>query len=207
MKVIMINGSPHENGTTFRALNEVARELKNNGVDSEIITVGNCQVVGCDVCGACAKLGKCVKDDIVNTLIEKIENADGLIVGSPVYYASLNGSLKALLDRLFFAKKSFAYKPATAVAVARRAGTTATLDIINKYFMINNMPIVSSQYWNMVFGSNSAQAEQDEEGLQTMRVLAKNMAWLIKSIKCAKENGISLPEEEKHIRTNFYKEL
>ncbi len=207
MKVIMINGSPHENGTTFRALSEIKNELKNNGVDSEIITVGNKNVEGCNVCGACSKLGKCIKDDIVNELIEKIESADGLIIGSPVYYASLNGSLKALLDRLFFAKKSFAYKPAAAVAVARRAGTTATLDIINKYFMLSNMPIVSSQYWNMVFGSNGEQAEQDEEGLQTMRVLGKNMAWLIKCINLAKENGVSLPEEEKHVRTNFYKEL
>lgn len=207
MKVIMINGSPHENGTTFRALSEVAKELNANGVETEIITVGNKKVVGCDVCGACAKLKKCIKNDIVNELIEKIENADGLIVGSPVYYASLNGSLKSLLDRLFFAKKSFSYKPAAAVAVARRAGTTATIDIINKYFMLSNMPIVSSKYWNMVFGSNGEQAEQDEEGMQTMRVLGKNMAYLIKCIKCGKENGIQEPEEEKNIRTNFYKEL
>ncbi len=207
MKVIMINGSPHETGTTYRALNEIAKTLMENQIESEIITVGNRQVVGCDVCGACSKLGKCVKDDIVNTLIEKIEKADGLIVGSPVYYASLNGTLKALLDRLFFAKKSFAYKPAAAVAVARRAGTTATLDIINKYFMLSNMPIVSSQYWNMVFGSNGLQAEQDDEGLQTMRVLGKNMAWLIKCINSAKQMNILPPEEEKHIRTNFYKEL
>ena len=205
MKVILINGSPHENGTTYRALYEVATSLKENGVDYEIITVGNKKVVGCDVCGACSKLGKCIKDDVVNELIEKIENADGLVVGSPVYYASLNGSLKALLDRLFFAKKSFAFKPAAAVAVARRAGTTATLDIINKYFMLSNMPVVSSQYWNMVFGSNGEQAECDQEGLQTMRVLGNNMAWLIKCIKNAEKDGILPPEEEKHIRTNFYK--
>lgn len=205
MKVILINGSPHENGTTYRALYEVATSLKENGVDYEIITVGNKKVVGCDVCGACSKLGKCIKDDVVNELIEKIENADGLVVGSPVYYASLNGSLKALLDRLFFAKKSFAYKPAAAVAVARRAGTTATLDIINKYFMLSNMPVVSSQYWNMVFGSNGEQAECDQEGLQTMRVLGNNMAWLIKCIKNAEKDGILPLEEEKHIRTNFYK--
>ncbi len=207
MKVIMINGSPHENGTTFRALSEIEKALKENGINSEIITIGNKNVVGCDVCGGCTKLGKCVKDDIVNTLIAKIEEADGLIVGSPVYYASLNGSLKALLDRLFFAKKSFSYKPAAAVAVARRAGTTATLDIINKYFMLNNMPIVTSQYWNMVFGSNGNQAEQDEEGMQTMRILGNNMAWLIKCINAGKEKGVLYPKEEKHVRTNFYKEL
>ncbi len=206
MKVIMINGSPHKNGTTYRALLEVATSLKENGIDYEIITVGNQKVVGCDVCGACSKMGKCAKNDIVNELIEKIERADGLVIGSPVYYASLNGSLKSLLDRLFFAKKSFAYKPAAAVAVARRAGTTATLDIINKYFMLSNMPIVSSQYWNMVFGSNGEQAEYDQEGLQTMQILGKNMAWLIKCIKNGEKSGILPPEEEKHLRTNFYKD-
>lgn len=205
MKVLLINGSPHKNGTTFRALNEIANELNNNGVETEIICIGNKPIVGCDVCGACAKLGKCVKDDLANEIIDKINEADGLIVGSPVYYASLNGSLKSLLDRVFFAKKSFAYKPAAAVAVARRAGTTATLDIINKYFMISNMPVVTSQYWNMVFGSNGEQAESDAEGLQTMRILGKNMAWLIKCIKAGEQAGILPPTEEKHVRTNFYK--
>jgi multimeric flavodoxin WrbA len=206
MKVIMINGSPHEEGTTFRALSEVGKALNDNGVDYEIIRVGHLNVVGCDVCCACSKIGKCVKDDIVNQLIEKIEDADGLIIGTPVYYASLNGSLKSLLDRLFFAKKSFAYKPAAAVAVARRAGTTATIDIINKYFAISNMPIVSSQYWNMVFGSNGEQASCDEEGLQTMRILGNNMAWLIKCIENGEKSGITPPIEEKHVRTNFYKD-
>ena len=205
MNVLLINGSPHENGTTFRALTEVAKAINENGIETEIITVGNKPIVGCDVCGACGKIGKCIKDDLANEIIEKINNADGLIVGSPVYYASLNGSLKSLLDRVFFAKKSFAGKPAAAVAVARRAGTTATLDIINKYFMLSNMPVVTSQYWNMVFGSNGEQAESDLEGLQTMRVLGNNMAWLIKCINAGKESGIYLPEEEKHLRTNFYK--
>lgn len=205
MKVLLINGSPHENGTTFRALSEVAAELNSNDIDTEIVTVGDKPIVGCTVCGGCSKLGKCVKDDLANEIIAKIDAADGLIVGSPVYYASLNGSLKALLDRVFFAKKSFAYKPAAAVAVARRAGTTATIDIINKYFTLSNMPVVSSQYWNMVFGSNGKQADEDEEGLQTMRVLGKNMAWLIKCIKAGKDAGVNPPEEEKHVRTNFYK--
>jgi len=203
MKVVLINGSPHENGTTFTALKEVAKAIEENGIQTEIITVGNCSATGCDVCCACVNTGKCIKDDIANILIEKIENADGVIVGSPVYYASINGTLKGLLDRVFFAKKSFAYKPAAAVAVARRAGTTATLDIINKYFMINNMPVVSSMYWNMVFGSNGQQAKEDLEGMQTMRVLGQNMAWLIKSINAGKEKGVELPEKQDKIKTNF----
>ena len=205
MKVLLLNGSPHPNGTTFRALLEVAKALNENGVETEILTVGDKQIVGCDVCGGCSRQDKCVKNDIVNEVIEKINQADGLVVGSPVYYASINGSLKSLLDRVFFAKRSFANKPAAAVAVARRAGTTATLDIINKYFMISNMPVVSSQYWNMVFGSNATQAEQDEEGLQTMRVLGQNMAWLIKCINAGKKEGINPPLEQTHIKTNFYK--
>jgi multimeric flavodoxin WrbA len=203
MKVILINGSPHKNGTTFRALSEVACSLNENGIDTEIITVGDQDVSGCSVCCACTKLGKCVKNDIVNVLIEKIEGSDGVVVGSPVYYASLNGTLKAILDRVFFAKKSFAYKPAAAVAVARRAGTTATLDIINKYFMINNMPVVSSQYWNMVFGSNAEQAEEDKEGLQTMRTLGANLAWIIKCINAGKKMGVEIPKIEDKIKTNF----
>lgn len=205
MNVLLINGSPHEKGTTFRALSEVAKEINNNGIETEILCVGKENVSGCVVCGACAKTGKCVKNDIVNVIIDKIEQADGLIVGSPVYYASLNGTLKAILDRVFFGKKNFAFKPAAAVAVARRAGTTATLDIINKYFMISNMPVVSSQYWNMVFGSNGTQAEEDFEGLQTMRTLGKNISWLIKCIKLGKDNGIDLPKIEEKVKTNFVK--
>lgn len=203
MKVLLINGSPHENGTTYAAVSTVAESLNNNGIETEIITVGNQNVTGCNACCACVKLGKCVKDDIANVIIEKIQSSDGVVIGSPVYYASLNGTLKALLDRVFFAKKSFAHKPAAAVAVARRAGTTATLDIINKYFMINNMPVVSSQYWNMVFGSNGEQAEKDLEGMQTMRILGENMAWLIKSIKAGKDAGVEQPKTEEKIKTNF----
>lgn len=207
MKVILINGSPHKNGTTFRALREVEKALNANEIYTETITVGDKEVTGCNVCGACSKLGRCVKNDIVNEIIVKIQDSDGVVVGSPVYYASLNGSLKSLLDRVFFAKDSFAFKPAASVAVARRAGTTATLDIINKYFMINNMPVVSSCYWNMVFGSNSDQAEFDLEGLQTMRTLGNNMAWLIKSIKAGRESGVAQPVLEEKIKTNFYKNL
>ncbi len=204
MKILLINGSPHHNGTTFRALSEVAKTLNTQGLETEIITVGDKPVYGCTACKGCATTGKCVKkDDIANTIIEKIQEADGLIIGSPVYYASINGTLKCLLDRVFYAKKSFAGKPAAAVSVARRAGTTATIDIINKYFMISNMPIVSSQYWNMVHGSNGEQAEEDKEGLQTMRTLGLNMAWLVKCIKAGKDAGIDKPELEPPVRTNF----
>lgn len=203
MKVLMINGSPHENGTTRRALNEVATSLNENGIETEIITVGNKNVSGCLACGACAKLGKCITDDIVNVVIEKLKEADGLVVGSPVYYASMNGTLKSLLDRVFFGKSCFANKPAAAIAVARRAGTTATVDAINKYFTINNMPVVSTQYWNMAFGSNAEQVEQDEEGMQTMRILGLNMAWLLQCIDCGKQNGINPPARENHVKTNF----
>ena len=203
MKVLMINGSPHKNGTTYRALTEVSSALNNNGIETEIITVGDKPVTGCLACGACSKLGKCVKDDVVNEIIEKLKVSDGLVVGSPVYYSSMNGTLKSVLDRVFFGKLCFAYKPAAAIAVARRAGTTETVDAINKYFSINNMPIVSSQYWNMAFGSNGEQVEEDEEGLQTMRILGNNMAWLIKCIDVAKKSGINPPEVEKHIKTNF----
>lgn len=203
MKVLMINGSPHEKGTTYRALKEIADTLNKEGVETEIITVGDKQIFGCTACKGCAKTGRCVKNDIVNEVICKIEQADGLVVGSPVYYASLNGTLKCLLDRVFYAKSSFANKPAAAIAVARRAGTTTTVDEINKYFMISNMPVVSSQYWNMVFGSNGEQAETDEEGMQTMRTLGLNMAWLLKCIEAGKKSGIEYPNREIGKRTSF----
>jgi multimeric flavodoxin WrbA len=154
-------------------------------------------------CGSCLKGGKCVFDDIVNELVEKLSQADGLVVGSPVYFAGANGTLLSVLDRMFYNRKEFAYKPAAAVAVARRAGTTATLDMINKYFLISKMPVVSSQYWNMVFGSNKTQAEEDKEGLQTMRTLGKNMAWLLKCIKAGKDAGVEMPKLEPTVKTNF----
>ncbi|MBQ8426279.1 MAG: flavodoxin family protein [Clostridia bacterium] len=203
MKVLMINGSPHKDGTTFRALTEVAKTLNENGIETEIVTVGNQKVHGCMACGTCSKTGKCAFDDIVNELIDKLDNADGLIVGSPVYYAGANGTLVSILDRMFYGRKHFAYKPAASIAVARRAGTTATLDILNKYFLISKMPVVSSQYWNMVFGSNKTQAEEDKEGLQTMRTLGLNMAWLLKCIKAGKDSGVKTPDLEPAVRTNF----
>ncbi len=199
----MINGSPHAEGTTFRALSEVANELNINGIETEIVQIGNKVIAGCSACAACRKLGKCVKDDVVNELIQKLQQSDGLVVGSPVYYASLNGTLKCLLDRLFYAGSGFENKPACAVAVARRAGSTSTIDIINKYFALKGMPIVTSQYWNLVYGSNGDQAEQDGEGMQTMRLLGNNLAYLIKCIEAGKAAGITPPTKEQQIRTNF----
>lgn len=204
MKVLLLNGSPHAKGTTFKALSIVSKELNDNGIETEIIQVGNKRVAGCMACGGCSKMGYCVYDDgYIADLVKKIEGCDGLVVGSPVYFASINGTLKSILDRVFCSKKSFANKVGASVVVARRAGTTASYDMLNKYFAISSMPIVTSNYWNMVHGSNFDQAEQDEEGVQTMRVLAKNMAWLIKCIKNGIDCGINPPELEPKIKTNF----
>lgn len=204
MKVLLINGSPHEKGCTNRALTEVAGALKSEGVEAEIIHIGNKVVSGCIACGHCSETGRCVfEDDKVNEVLDKMETADGLVAGSPVYYASANGSLYSFLDRLFQAGDCFAYKPAAAVASARRAGTVATLDTINKYFTISQMPVVSSTYWNMVHGGTAEDVEKDEEGLQTMRNLGKNMAWLLKCIEAGKAAGIGVPAKEEKIRTNF----
>lgn len=204
MKVILLNGSPHEQGCTYTALQEVAGALGASGIETELIQMGKQPIAGCTACGACKKTGRCVfSGDSVNETLEKMEQADGLVVGSPVYYASPNGSIVSYLDRLFFAGNCFAYKPAAAVASARRAGTTATLDMLNKYFSISNMMVVSSQYWNMVHGSCPEDVRKDEEGLQTMRVLGNNMAWLLKSIEAGKAAGIALPDQEERKYTNF----
>ncbi len=203
MKVLLLNGSPHENGTTMRALKEVEHTLQENGIETEIISIGQNEVSGCTVCGACKKTGYCVKNDFTNVVIDKLEASDGFIVGTPVYYAGLNGTLKSLLDKTFYAHGKFVGKPAAAVACARRAGTSFTLDIINKYFMISEMPVISSQYWNNVYGANAEDAEKDLEGLQTMRVLANNMAYILKCIEAGKKAGITPPEKEPRKRTNF----
>lgn len=203
MKVLLINGSPHKNGSTFRALSEVASEINKNGIETEIITVGDQKVSGCMACGGCTKKGKCVYDDIVNVLIEKIKACDGVVIGTPVYYASPNGTLISILDRVFYARTGFAHKVGASIAVARRAGTTASLDVINKYFTISNMPLCSSVYWNMVFGNNADQVENDSEGLQTMRVLGDNMSWLIKCINAGKEQNILPNNKEQKVKTNF----
>lgn len=205
MKVLLINGSPKSNGCTYTALAEIADTLKNDGVESEIVHLGNGAVRDCIACGACVKLGKCVfDDDPINEIVEKAKMCDGFIVGTPVYYAHPNGRILSALDRMFYSGKSaFTHKPAAAVASARRAGTTATLDVINKHFLFNQMPVVSSTYWNMVHGSVPEDVKQDSEGIQTLHNLAHNMAWLLKCIKLGKENGINIPDAESGNKTNF----
>ena len=203
MKVLMINGSPRENGNTAIALDEMKNVFEAEGVETEIVQVGNKNVRGCVACGRCAKLGKCVFDDIVNELAPDFEAADGLVIASPVYYASANATLIAVLDRLFYSTPfSKAMKVGASVVCARRGGCSATFDELNKYFTISNMPVASSQYWNFIHGRAPGEAQQDEEGKQTMRVLARNMAFLMKSIALGKEK-YGLPEIEKHIFTNF----
>ena len=203
MKVLMINGSPRENGNTAIALDEMKNVFEAEGIETEIVQVGNKNVRGCVACGRCAKLGKCVFDDIVNELAPEFEEADGLVVASPVYYASANATLVAVLDRLFYSSHfDKTMKVGASIACARRGGCSATFDELNKYFTISNMPVASSQYWNSIHGRTPGEAQQDEEGKQTMRVLARNMAFLMKSIALGKEK-YGLPEIEKHIFTNF----
>lgn len=204
MKVLLLNGSPHREGCTYTALAEVAATLEREGVETEIVWLGQAPTAGCMGCGACAKLGKCVRDDIVNAVAEKAESCDGLIVGSPVHYAAASGQITCALDRLFYsAGAKLRYKPAAAVVSARRAGTTAALDQLNKYFTINQMPIVSSRYWNMVHGNTPEQARRDEEGMQVMRMLGRNMAWLLKCIAAGRAAGVPEPEQEPRVSTNF----
>ena len=206
MKVLLVNGAPHEKGCTYTALCEIAKELENNGVDSEIFWLGNKPVRGCIGCGGCAKNdGHCVfNDDVANTLIDKAAEADAFVFGSAVHYAAPSGTICAVLDRAFYAGgKNFKYKPGAAILSCRRAGSTAACDVLNKYFTISNMPIVSSGYWNMVHGSKAEDVLRDEEGLQVMRTLGKNTAWLLKCIESGKANGIERPADEPKIRTNF----
>lgn len=204
MKVMLLNGSPNAKGNTRTALEECAKELNGCGIETELVNIGAGAIPGCRACGACARLGKCVVDDAVNEFRFKLEAADGLVVGTPVYYASPNGSLMSFLDRLFFTGSgTFRYKPAAAVAVARRAGTVSSFDVLNKYFTICEMPIVSSSYWNDAFGQAPGQAAGDAEGLQTMRNLGRNMAWLLKCIELGKASGVTPPDNEYDSFTNF----
>lgn len=202
MKVLLINGSPRKDGNTYIALSEVARSLEANGVEAEIVSIGAKAVQGCIGCNRCGELGRCVfKDELYDTVRGKLATADGIIIGSPVYYAGPNGSLCALLDRLFYSSSFLLqYKPAAAVAVCRRGGASTTFDRLNKYFTINDMPVVSSQYWNSVHGLLPGEALQDAEGLQIMRTLGNNMAWMLKNLK---DRAVPAPEKEDRIMTNF----
>ena len=203
MKVLLINGSPHAKGSTYTALHEMEKIFLENGIDTEIIQVGNQDIRGCIDCGSCKKTGVCAFDDLVNDAARKLEACDGLVVGSPVYYASANGTLTAFLDRLFYST-SFdkTMKVGASVVSARRGGLSATFDQLNKYFTICGMPVASSQYWNSIHGNNAAEAVQDGEGLQIMRTLARNMTFLMKSIALGREK-YGLPEKEARIGTNF----
>ncbi|MBQ9728604.1 MAG: flavodoxin family protein [Clostridia bacterium] len=203
MKVLLVNGSLHEKGCTYTALCEVEKALQANGVETEIYWIGQNAVNGCKGCWACKKTGKCVIDDGVNEFVEKAAEFDGYVFGSPVYYASAAGALISFMDRVFYSGgKKLSYKPAAAVVSCRRAGASTTFDVINKYFTINNMPIVGSNYWNEVHGNKAEEVLQDEEGLQTMRILGNNMAWLLKCIELGKEAGVA-PLKERKIMTNF----
>lgn len=206
MKVLMLNGSPKANGNTALALNEMKKVFEKEGVECEIVQVGNKDVRGCVACGKCGELGKCVFDDVVNEIAEKFEASDGLVVGSPVYYASANATLIAVLDRLFYSSDfDKTMKVGASVVCARRGGCSATFDELNKYFTISSMPVVSSQYWNSIHGGAPGQADLDEEGKQTMRTLARNMVFLMRSIELGREK-FGLPEKEKHLWTNFISE-
>lgn len=209
MKVLLVNGSPHKEGCTYTALCEVAETLNKEGIETEIFWIGNKPIGGCIACKKCVELKKCVFDDVVNSFREKAYEADGFVFGTPVHYASSSGNMTAFMDRSFYselggnANKAFYMKPAAAVISARRAGTTATFDQLNKYFTIQEMPVVSSRYWNMVHGAAPEQVRQDAEGVYTMRVLARNMAYMLKCQEAAKAAGVPLPEREPAIFTNF----
>lgn len=205
MKVILVNGSPHEKSTTFAALSEVASTLNQNGIETEIFWLGTKPISGCLGCAGCKTTKRCVINDIVNEFLEKAQNADGFIFGTPVHYASASGAITSFMDRAFYLKGNlFAGKPAATVVCCRRGGASAAFDQINKYYPISGMPMVPSQYWNSVHGINAEQAQLDEEGMQTMRTLGNNMAWMLKCIDAGKQNGIFYPEKtEKPLRTNF----
>ena len=203
MKVLMLNGSPKANGNTAAALKEMETVFAREGIEAETVQLGHKAIRGCIACGGCYQKGKCIFDDEVNVLAEKLREADGLVLASPVYYASANATLVAALDRLFYsAGFDMRMKVGASVAVARRGGCSATFDELNKYFTISGMPVASSQYWNSVHGSRPGEALRDEEGLQTVRTLARNMSFLMKSIALGKEQ-FGLPEREKRIATNF----
>lgn len=205
MKVLLVNGSPHAKGCTYVALSEITGRLEAAGIETEMMHIGHKAIRGCIDCRKCAETGYCIfTDDPVNEGIDRLRAADGFIVGTPVYYAGPNATLCAFMDRVFFLKAGpYAFKPAAAISSCRRAGTVATMDRLNKYFTIARMPVVSSQYWNGIHGMDAEEARQDAEGLQTMRTLGDNMAWLLKCIAAGKKAGINPPQPEPWIATNF----
>ena len=204
MKVLLLNGSPREKGCTYTALSVIAARLKEHGIDSEIMHIGAQPIPGCIACGKCVESRKCVFDDKVNEFVNKMQDMDGLIVGSPVYYAAASGQVTAFLDRAFYSGgKTFDGKPGAAIVSCRRGGASAAFDQLHKYYSISNMPIVTSNYWNQVHGNTPEEVMKDEEGIQTMEILADNMAWLLSCINAAKEKGINLPERPTKKRTNF----
>lgn len=208
MKVLLVNGSPHEKGCTYTALEEVSKALKAEGIETEIFQIGMKPLSGCIACKKCRELGRCAFNDRVNEFLDIAGCADGFVFGSPVHYAAADGAVTCLMDRAFYAdsnagRKSFYLKPAAAIVSARRAGTTAALDQLNKYFMISEMPVVSSRYWNMVHGATPEDVSKDLEGLQIMRVLGRNMAWMLKCKEAAMKAGVPLPEREDKCFTNF----
>ncbi|MSS01757.1 flavodoxin family protein [Floccifex porci] len=203
MKVLLVNGSSRENGCTSMALKEIKKSLEEEGIETEVIFIGNEPLADCLACRKCKSTGECIMNDCVNEFVHKAKVADGFVFGSPVYYAHPSGRLLTFLDRAFYSNaNAFKYKPAACVLSARRAGTTASFDVINKYFSISSMPIVSSTYWNHVYGSQPEDVLEDKEGLMTMYNLGKNMAWLLKCIELGKDNGIDHPENQK-VLTNF----
>lgn len=205
MKVLLVNGSSRKNGCTNAALTEAARALNEEEIETEFFFIGNKALSDCIACRKCRELGCCIFNDIVNEFVEKAKFADGFVFGSPVYFAHPSGRLLAFMDRAFYSgPAAFRFKPAAAVLSARRAGTTASMDVINKYFTISSMPIVSSTYWNQVYGAQPEQISEDKEGLMTMYNIGKNMAWLLKCLELGKKHGLTHPENEK-VLTNFIK--
>ena len=204
MKALLINGSAHQKGCTYTALKEVAGILEQEGIETEFLWIGAKPVAGCIGCGSCRRTGRCFVDDQVNQVVERLEELDGFVIGSPVYYAGPSGQLTAFLDRLFYAGGGrFRGKLGAAVVSCRRGGAATAFDRLNKYFTINSMPVVSSQYWNQVHGNTPEEVRQDLEGLQIMRTLGRNMAWLLKCIDLGRANGIQLPPQEERVATNF----
>ncbi len=205
MKVLLFNGSPRANGCTFTALSEIARVLNEQGIETEILQIGNKPVQDCIGCGGCAKTGKCVfSDDCANAWIEKAAHADGFVFGTPVYYAHPSGRILSAMDRMFYAgRENFRHKPAAVIASARRAGTTASLEVVSKHLGISEMPVISSSYWNMVHGNSPEEVKKDLEGMQTMRNIGLNLAWILKCIDAGRQAGIETPQTEHGARTNF----